>query len=449
MPSFVKNLRKQYFIPVVILVFLVTATILVILYGKGYRLAFNQDLPKLSKTGLLVASSTPNSAQVYIDNHLTTTTDDKIDLPAGTYDIKIQKDGYFPWQKKLKIDEEIVTKAEARLFPLAPRLESIATTPVVNPLIDPSGTKIAYQIASEAAARKNGIYVLNMTANNIPVPVLTLQSSSMQIADDTIDYFSRAKLKWSPDGTEILAEIVNDTGGSTIYLLNADRFNDAPQDVTAVIQSVYDDWNQKIQEKNKNHRNAIKKEIRDLMDENFRVISWSPDETKILYQASVSAQLPLIIVPRRLGNNTLVEKRDIKKGDIYIYDVKEDTNIPLSMSMPGKCIEGNVPDTSVLSPDPINAGSGATNIDNRGILIPSTDECKLPMQWFSDSNHLVYLNDKKIVVMDDDGSNRITVYAGPFIDSFAIPWPDSSKIVILTNLNNPDVAPTLYTIGLK
>jgi hypothetical protein len=51
--------------------------------------------------------------------------------------------------------------------------------------------------------------------------------------------------------------------------------------------------------------------------------------------------------------------------------------------------------------------------------------------------------------MDDDGSNNITIYAGPFIDTFVAPWPDTSRLVILTNLNNPNVSPTLYTIGLK
>jgi len=43
----------------------------------------------------------------------------------------------------------------------------------------------------------------------------------------------------------------------------------------------------------------------------------------------------------------------------------------------------------------------------------------------------------------------MTLYAGPFIDHYVFPWPDGSKIVILTNLSNPSVAPTLYTIGLK
>ncbi len=433
-------MKKNFLIPALILIFLIAGTAIVVLFGRGYRIAFNQDLPQLSKTGLLVANSVPNGAQVYVDDHLTTATDNTISLPPGTYTIKIQKDGYFAWQKKLKVEEEVVTKAEARLFPLAPRLESIATTPVENPLVDPSGTKIAYQISSESAARKNGIYVLNMNANTIPVPVLTLKSSSTQIADDTIDIFSNAKLEWSPDGTELLAEVISATGYSTLYLLDATRLNDEPQDVTAIIQSVRDEWQIQVDEKNRNRINSVSRNIRSLINSYFEVLSWSPDNTKILYKASASAEIPIIINPRRLGNNTLVEQRKIETGNVYIYDTKEDVNVQLAVELPENCPVQ--PETAPEnSSDELTAGEVSPVIQNNG--------CKLPLTWLTDSEHLLYLNNKKIIIMDDDGSNRFTMYGGPFIDEFAIPWPDSSRIVILTDLNNPDVAPTLYTIGLK
>lgn len=433
-------MRKNILVPALIMIFLIAATTAVVLFGRGYRLAFNQDIPKLSKTGLLVANSVPNGAQVYVDDHLTTATDNTISLPPGTYTIKIQKDGYFAWEKKLKVDEEVVTKAEARLFPLAPRLESIATTPVENPLVDPSGTKIAYQISSESAARKNGIYVLNMNANTIPVPVLTLKSSSTQIVDNTIDIFSNAKLEWSPDGTELLAEIISETGYSTVYLLDATRLNDEPQDVTAIIQSVRDEWQVQIDEKNRNRLNSVSREVRSMINSYFDVISWSPDNTKLLYKASASAELPIIIKPRRLGNNTLVEQRKVETGNVYIYDTKEDINVQLAVELPANCPAGSVTASEDTSGE-LTAGQINSVINNDG--------CKQPLVWLTDSEHLLYMNNNKIIIMDDDGSNRFTMYGGPFKDDFAIPWPDSSRIVILTDLNNPDVAPTLYTIGLK
>lgn len=403
-------MKKQIAFAVAILFFLITGTLYAIFYGKGYRISFKQDVPRIDKTGLLVVSSSPNGAQVFIDNHLTTATDNTINLPPGTYDIKIQKEGYFPWQKKLKIEIEVVTKAEAILFPVAPKLESIAMTPVLNPLIDPSGTKIAFQIASEEASRKNGIYILNMNTSSISVPILTLQSSSTQIADDTAALFSQAQLKWSLDGTQILAQISTSPQNVSTYLLKTDRLNDAPQDVTAILQSIEDSWSQQKEQKERSLLTGIKENMRSLITDNFSILAWSPDETKILYEASVSAQLPLIIKPRRLGIDSLAEKRQIIQKEVYVYDTKEDTNmkIPIALS-----------------------------------------DSYLPISWMPDSNHLLYINNKKVIIMDADGSNWITVYAGPFIDTFAVPWPDNSKIVILTNLSNPDTSPTLYTIGLK
>lgn len=407
-------MKKTLLIPILILLFLIVATTFFILYGKGYRINFKKEMPKISKTGLLVANSDPKGAQVFIDDHLTTATDNTLNLTPGTYDVKLKKEGYFSWEKKLKIEDEVVTTVDAKLFPVAPILESIATTPVKNPILDPSRTKIAYQIASESSVRKNGIFILNMNSNPIPVPVLTLQSSSTQIADDTIDLFSEAKLTWSPDGTEILAQISTDPEKITTYRLQTNRFNETPQDVTAILESIHNTWNQQKQQKEKNLFSGIKTNMRQLINNNFSIISWSPDGKKILYTASTSAELPLMIKPRRLSIDTLVEERKITQDKVYVYDTKEDTNIPLPVKLPKQCTD-----------------------------------CFMPLSWLPDSGHLLYINDKKIIIMDNDGSNNITVYAGPFVENFAVPWTDNSKIVILTNLSNPNTLPTLYTIGLK
>ena len=69
--------------------------------------------------------------------------------------------------------------------------------------------------------------------------------------------------------------------------------------------------------------------------------------------------------------------------------------------------------------------------------------------FYPDSKHLVHVFDGKIDIMEYDAQNRTTVYAGPFVDGFVFPWPDATKLVILTNLGNPNITPNLYTIGLK
>lgn len=411
-------MKKQLFLPFAIFLFLLLGTSLVILYGKGYRLGgFDNGKPTVSKTGLLVATSVPDGAQVFINGNLTTATDDTIDLLPGEYTVKITKEGFFPWEKKIRIQKEVVTKADALLFPTAPRLENITSSGVENPVMDPSGRRLAFRIASQSA-KKNGLYVLDMST----YPVLTLQSAAKQLTDDVSALFSLASYEWSPDGEELIASIAGEPDFATSFLLRAGGFNDNPRNVTAILSTIQDQWIADKTEKDTARMNGLTKESRKLINENFSILGWSPDETKLLYVASQSAELPLIIKPRRIGIDTMRETRTIEEGDMYVYDIQDDLNIKIR------------------------------DIDTEECTRLETDqECPtLPsIQWFPDSRHLIVTEDNKINIMEYDGTNSTTIYAGPFIGNYVFPWPNGSKIVILTNFNNQGVPPNLYTIGLK
>ena len=97
---------------------------------------------------------------------------------------------------------------------------------------------------------------------------------------------------------------------------------------------------------------------------NFSILSWSPDDTKILYIASRSADLPLIIKPRLLGVDSLYEKRGIKAGGLYVYDTKEDRNTKIIDETPDGCST-------------------------------TPKDCTLPISWFPDSEHLVLVQNKQ------------------------------------------------------
>jgi hypothetical protein len=411
------RIRRQVLASVLIFLLLVAGTAVFILYGKGYRFGIAEGQPKLAKTGILAVKSIPEDAEIYINGNLTATTNENINLTPGEYTVKIQKEGYFAWEKRLRIEKEVVTRANALLFPAAPKLESITTIGVTNPVIDPTRTKIAYRVASQSA-RRNGVYVFDMLT-----PVITLQSSSRQIADDTVDMMSQADLAWAPDGLEMLASIsAQSTDGLSLrqanYLLRTASMNEEPRNVTAILDSVEQRWQTDQEQDNLARMNSLKKPLRKVINDNFRVLDWSPDDTKILYVASRSAELPFVIVPRLIGINLLTEDRQIETGKVYVYDIKEDTNNQVLESIPAECEE-------------------------------TVDTCRLPISWFPDSNHLVHVHDKQIDIIEYDGSNRTTVYAGPFTEPYVFPWPNGSQLVILTNLNNPTISPNLYTVSLK
>lgn len=394
---------KKLIIPIAILLSLIIATTIVVLYGKGYRINTDTTDPRILETGVLVATSEPDGAQVFINGHLTTATNNTINLSPNVYAIKIVKEGYFAWEKRIKIKKGVVSVTGALLFAKAPKLESITEIGVSDPVIDPSKTRLAFNVASQSA-RQNGIYVFDMSLR----PILTLQSSSTQIVDDTFDNFSQAKIIWSPDGREILASISSSENNQleTIYLLKVDSFNQNPQNVTATIEFLKATWEEEIAKKEKAQIEGLNSKTQKLIRENFDVLSWSLDGTKILYIASVSAQLPLVINPPLLGSDSTPQDRSLKENSIYVYDMKEDKNFKIQQP-------------------------------------------QLHLSWFPDSKHLVYIEDSRIVIIEHDGTNKTTIYAGPFTDNYVFPWPDGSKLVILTNLGNPDITPNLYTVGLK
>lgn len=400
-------MRKQLLISFLILAFLFAGTVLVTLYGRGYRFGLSSGRPDLSGTGLLVATSQPNGAGVFINEHLTTATDNTINLAPDDYSVKIVKEGYFPWEKRIKIQKEVVSKAEALLFSTTPKLESVTASGIENPVIDPSMTRVAYTAAGQSI-KKKGVYILDMSSK----PILTLQSASSLIADDTQDSFSKAKLSWSPDGRELLATISGSLRNPAIYLLSASGFNDNPRDVTEILPSFESSWQKDRLEKEKSRLDTLKPALQKTIAENFNVLSWSLDETKILYQASSSATLPMIITPRLVGVDSTPEDRSLQKGSIYVYDIKEDKNFKIET--------GNS-----QGPNPLG------------------------LAWLSDSKHLLYIFDKKINIMEYDGTNTTTAYAGPFIDNFVFPWTNASKLLMLTDLGNSSSPPNLYTIELK
>lgn len=402
-------MRKQLFISLSIILFLLVGTSLVALYGKGYRFGISGGKPGISGTGMLVATSNPDGAQVFIDGHLTTATNNTINLFPGTYTVRIFKDGYFAWEKKIKVEKEVVSKAEAVLFSTAPKLESISVTGANNPVLDPTQTRLAFTIASQSA-RKNGIYVLDMSTR----PVLILQSSSTQIADDTVDTFSTATIAWSPDGKQLLATITNSLTSPTTYLLSASGMNTSPQDITATLTQMQSEWEEEEAVNHKTRMNGLPTKLQNTIVENFSLVAWSLEETKILYQASRSATLPLIIVPRLIGVDATPEDRSIKEGQFYVYDSKEDKNYSID-----------------------------------GVKGLAKEDAVKSLRWLPDSRHLLYVHDKRIDIMEYDGKNLVTIYAGPFLDKYVFPFSNISKIVILTNLGNPGIPANLYTIGIK
>ena len=70
------------------------------------------------------------------------------------------------------------------------------------------------------------------------------------------------------------------------------------------------------------------------------------------------------------------------------------------------------------------------------------------IQWYPDSYHLILTTDQGINIMEYDTTNNVTIYSGPFDQSFVYPWPNGSSIITLIQFS-PDTPTNLYSIKLK
>lgn len=391
-------MNKKLLITIFIALFLLLATFAAINFAKGYRIDFKKK--KVAETGLLVVNSFPTGASVFINDKLTTATNDTLNLPPGDYKVKIIKDGYIAWEKNLSLKKELVTQANARLFPAAPDLKALTFTGASNLVPSPDGEKIAYVIASASSSLKNGLWVLDLTNN-----ALSFSKETKQVATNTSDFdFAKARLTWSSTSKEILAQ-----NGSNNYLLSIDRSNDLTTalDVSARLSLIIAEWEEELALKTKEEFKALPDFMIKTASESAKNIFFSPDQEMVLYTATASATLSEGLIKPLLATSTQPQTRMIEPGSVYVYDIKEDKNFFIANA------EANI-------------------------------------QWFPTSKHLLLVEDNNIIILEYDGTNRATVYAGFFKDSFVSPWPDGSKLIILTTLT-PDspLPPNLYAIDLK
>lgn len=393
---------RKIIIPVFIVTILLVATLILIAMGRGYRFSFNQK--SLTTTGLLVADSDPTGAEIFVDGKLKSATNTTISLQPNWYQIKIQKDGFLPWEKKLRLQGEIVSETQAFLFPSTPTLIPLTTTGVVAPALSPDGTKIVYAVGPEAGSpavvsTKAGLWVLNLTATPLGFsrdPQLLVKSNELN--------FSLGDFNWSPDSKQILATIRENH-----YLVNADQ-TQAPQFLDpSSLANLEKDWNEQTNLKNTERLSALPKEFLKIATGSAKILAFSPDENKILYQATASATLsPILLSPPPATNPTL-ENRQLKPENLYVYDLKEDKNYLIGNKL------GN-------------------------------------LSWFPTSRHLILSEKEKISIMEYDGTNQVVVYAGPF-SQFLTPTTGGKKLLILTSYNHPDNQATgsanLYSINLR
>lgn len=381
----------------------VFGTILVTYVARGYRLDF-QNGPGLKSTGLLSATSKPKGASVYINDALTTATDDTINLPPGDYIVKIVKDGFLPWSKKVHIKKEVVFQTDAQLFRSVPDLKPITQTGAINPADNPDGNTIVFAVASASATRDNGLYIVNTYDS----PLGINRSTSRQIAPNFpgVDW-TKFDFSFSPDNKNLLA--LSKTQNIS-YLLPLDKTITQKDlyDVTLRLPVIYQEWADQTITLLASITPKLPSELRDIVaTDSPEHIQFSSDDTKVLYLTTKSGQLKENIVSPPPAQSTQAQTRNIQKGNYYIYDIKDDTNF----------------------------------------LVGNSSTISQPF-WLPNSVNIAYVENQAIVTTEYDATNKHTLFAGAFDPKIVYPWTDGSKIAILTAPYR-GAATNLYTISIR
>ncbi|MFH1827317.1 MAG: PEGA domain-containing protein [bacterium] len=394
---------KEAIIKILIFLLLSFIIFIVIAYARGYRFNFKDQ--EISSTGILAISSSPKAAKVFINGHLKGVTDMNITLHPGNYTIEINKDGYMPFKKNLTLKGEIVETIDPILFPTNPSLSPLSNLGIVNAFrVDQTDNII---LISENDSETDGVYLFDASSKPItifaPLKTLLLKSKlpkGSSLADSDIAF--------SHDFKQAILDVPNGNITNS-YSISLNSENPDPFDVTNSKTTLIEAWEQ---EKNKEIDKILEtfpSDVQKTASSSFNIISFSPDQTKILYKATSEKNIPLIIKPPLIASNQSTEARNLKTGSLYVYDKREDKNYLV----------------------------GNKDLDINDLI------------WYSDSKRLVYKEDDRISVSSYDATNKETVYSGPFENKFFSVNSDG-RLIVLANLNpKSNKLPDLYLVGIR
>ncbi|GMR18881.1 MAG: hypothetical protein BMS9Abin34_003 [Patescibacteria group bacterium] len=251
-----------------VLALLILITAAIVLYAQGFRLDLGRG--GYTKTGMILVKSVPDGARVLLDGKLAAATDSTIpSLTEGTYRIKIEKEGYVPWEKDVEVKAELVTGVTALLPPLSPSLTAITQNGARLVAPAPSGTKAAF-------ISKGKLFLLPL--NSQFLGFLRTRPQEIGKGSTGASFAKATRLLFSPNEDQIL--VITPTK-SVLFTIGQGASQTV--DDLAKLKSKWAD-------ERREHRAEIiqnlevPSELKDIAISTSAV--WAPDERKFLYEKS-------------------------------------------------------------------------------------------------------------------------------------------------------------------
>jgi len=173
------------------------------------------------------------------------------------------------------------------------------------------------------------------------------------------------------------------------FLLEDNGINQEPRDITPILDATLQGWAEDVEAKEATRILALQDGSLRRIASDSAFLRWSPDETKFM-----------------------AKKEEIEKDEkglisgISVYDLEL----------------------------------------NQSHQLPPA----LAHLWLPDSKHIILVEEGTISLIEFDGTNKAVIFAGSFLDNFVFPWPDSSRLVIISSIPTPTASePNLYGINLR
>ncbi len=399
-------LRKRFAFTILTLLVIISIAGLAVFFAKGYRVS--PTTGTIAGTGIMSVKSLPDQASVYLDGHLTSVTDGPINsLQPGEYSVKIVKEGYIPWEKKIAVKEGLVTQVEATLFRAIPTFYPMTYSGAVSPILSPDQLKMAYIVPNNSdpnptTAKKSGVWIWQMpTSNNLGF-AQGEQNRQIVVAGER-DY-TQASFRWSPDSTQLMVTFPNQT-----LLLDTDRLNDPPRDITPTKAATIKTWDETESKNRLAKLQLIKDPVLRKTASDSASLKWNIEDTKILYQKPNSETMTV-------ADLTNDKSFDLPAAQSYQWLPTGDHLVMLEF-------------------EPKDQAKIRVAIDE------ATKSGQIAKATFP----VV-----KLSIIEYDGQNKSEIYVGNLDPETVIPWADSSRVVAISSLPTATASqPNLYGINLK
>lgn len=403
-------ISKRFIVTILTLLVIGIGAGIAVFLAKGYRIS--PDNGTISGTGILSVTSIPDQASVYVDGHLTTATNANINsLTPKQYDVRIVKEGFIPWEKKVEVREGLVTDVKATLFRAIPTVYPFTYTGVENVTLSPDEQKLVYVIPDQGndtglQARKAGIWIWQMSDRPVAFGRGN-EPTQIALPINGLDY-NAAKLSFSPDSSQVLVSFPD-----RYLLLDINRLNDPPRDVTPQIQGILREWQQDTQANNLTKLQLIIDPTLRKTASGSAVLKWSADESKILYSVDGKTNY-------KVADLITSQQYDLPQAATYAW-LPDSEHLVLVENINPATPTPVAKSVSQASPSATPAGQNSNNQQAA-----------------------------KISIIEYDAGNKSEIFAGNFDPNAVFVWPDGSRIIIVSSLPTATASkPNLYGINLQ